>query len=595
MPIDKGMSSFSNLIARDAIFRIPTYQRHYSWERKHLEDLWSDLFYLNPEKRHYFGTILLRDVKQRKKMGLREFEIYEIIDGQQRTVTATILLKAILSRFEGLGDVKLKEYAKREKERYLKFEDIYKLELLGDDERFFREHIIDEKAYPDEIVTLSQKRLKEAMSFFQNQVGGISDPGVLEGIKLKIDSMEILAYPVEEESEASRIFTVVNDRGKPLTNLEKTKSFLMYLMYLASKEDSVETNLRKINERFSRIFRCIVNLEERSLSEEDAQRYHFVTYENAGEITKAYQRGLILRDTREKASANYMEILKQEFTRLYRDNREKYVEESLRYVEDLEVAFFALRELITYKEDDEIGNLLNKIFHLGRVGNFHPMLMASWARYKNDQESLRKILRVIETFIFRAYAICKTRPYAGRSKLYDLAYKVPTQSFGSNDLVKELTKVVNDYAGDDYFAGFLSYKDFYQVISSRDIKYLLFEYETSLRNVKREPLDIQLSQILSETYEVEHIWPFDTSKLGLTEQEIKDHALCKHMLGNLTLASQSWNSSMGNKPFVEKKEAYKDSSLRVQRELTSYEKWGKDQIEQRGTNLLKFASEQWKI
>jgi len=50
LPIEKGTSSFRNLLTRDAIFQIPIYQRYYSWEEKHLEDLWNDLFYLNPEK-----------------------------------------------------------------------------------------------------------------------------------------------------------------------------------------------------------------------------------------------------------------------------------------------------------------------------------------------------------------------------------------------------------------------------------------------------------------------------------------------------------------------------------------------------------------
>jgi len=134
-----------------------------------------------------------------------------------------MLLKTILLKLEQQDE--LKEMIKREKERYLKFEDIYKLRLLGGDERFFREHIIDGKVYPHEVLTPPQKRLKNAMRFFQQKVEQVKDIEVLKQMKLKIDNMEILVFLVSEESEASCIFTVVNDRGKLLTNLEKIKSF----------------------------------------------------------------------------------------------------------------------------------------------------------------------------------------------------------------------------------------------------------------------------------------------------------------------------------------------------------------------------------
>jgi len=66
-------------------------------------------------------------------------------------------------------------------------------------------------------------------------------------------------------------------------------------------------------------------------------------------------------------------------------------------------------------------------------------------------------------------------------------------------------------------------------------------------------------------------------------------------LGNLTLATKGWNRSIGNKPFSEKREKYKDSNLRVQRELASYETWGRKQIEEREDKIVKFALSRWSI
>jgi len=48
--------------------------------------------------------------------------------------------------------------------------------------------------------------------------------------------MEIMVYPIEETTEATHIFELINNRGKRLTDLEKTKSYLMYMVSLTAPE-----------------------------------------------------------------------------------------------------------------------------------------------------------------------------------------------------------------------------------------------------------------------------------------------------------------------------------------------------------------------
>ena len=52
------------------IFKIPYYQRNYAWKKQQLEDLWNDLIFLKENKHHYFGTILVKDVREKKTSGL---------------------------------------------------------------------------------------------------------------------------------------------------------------------------------------------------------------------------------------------------------------------------------------------------------------------------------------------------------------------------------------------------------------------------------------------------------------------------------------------------------------------------------------------
>lgn len=51
-------------IFHEAIFRIPDYQRGYSWEESHLKDFWADLEQLDGTKSHYTGVLTLEEVPE---------------------------------------------------------------------------------------------------------------------------------------------------------------------------------------------------------------------------------------------------------------------------------------------------------------------------------------------------------------------------------------------------------------------------------------------------------------------------------------------------------------------------------------------------
>lgn len=75
----------------DIIFTIPEYQRAYSWGIGHCDKLWQDItdFVTSESKdRYFFGTIIINCQDNDTKLGL--------IDGQQRTTTFLLLLKALL-------------------------------------------------------------------------------------------------------------------------------------------------------------------------------------------------------------------------------------------------------------------------------------------------------------------------------------------------------------------------------------------------------------------------------------------------------------------------------------------------------------------
>ena len=146
----------------------------------------------------------------------------------------------------------------------------------------------------------------------------------------------------------------------------------------------------------------------------------------------------------------------------------------------------------------------------------------------------------------------------------------------------------------------------YPNLGTRTIKYLLAEYEMNRRAEEGEPLPPDLAQILSPEYETEHILPQNPAG-GLDQDEAAAHETIVHRLGNLTLASKEWNRKMGNRAFDEKRDGrqdgepdgkkicYRNSILRVQRDLAKSKEWNKESIQERGTGIIAFALERWQI
>jgi len=593
--MERGLTTIRDWIIGDRVFQIPDYQRNYSWGEKQWEDLWDDLFYLNSDRRHYFGTLIINKTSREIKSELKSFQVYELIDGQQRVVTTLILIREIILQLASMGDKSIKKEQLNDLEKdYLKYNNVYKLMLLGTDEKFFKQHIIDNKTYPVDVLTPSQRKLLEAKKFFKNYFEKYSREydrstfrEFLLNLKQKIDNMEIIIYEVSGETDAILIFETVNDRGKPLTNLEKSKSFLMHTIYQSANPDELKNYLSQINESFFDIFKCFEGITDtehgEGLKEDDIQRYHYIIYE-AAEL--------------KEVSHQYLIYLKEMVRNLYRENPISSLDYAMEYSKDLEKAFFALKEIVIYNKRNKLGEILKRIFALGRIANFLPLLIATWIRFVEEKEKVLGILNLIEVMAFRVYAIGKRRADTGEGRLNLLAYNIHNGKIEYDEVIDGLENLISNYENDEDFERDLKSENFHERVEGRDKKFLFFEYEKFLRKQSKEPLDIELEDILRLEYEIEHIWASEPSKLDLSEKLLEIHSRCKNKLGNLTIAPKSWNSGWGNIPFKDKKKGmkgYSNSSLRVQRELSNFRLWGEKQIEERENQIIEFALDRWRI
>lgn len=257
-----------------ALFRIPDYQRGYAWGKRQREEFWEDLLTLQRNdknenatesdsgkkgKSHYMGAITVERKKDENGKSVfevvdgQECPVYEVVDGQQRLTTIAILLSVLgghdlCSRFS---------YGK------------------SNENHDFFQNILNKPSFSDKPSNVYQKNLVDAKSFFAEKVGKLDRSGPsAEDIKAWVvgeseeGRLEFDFRILRQDHNAEIIFETMNNRGKPLTLLEKLKNRLMYLSGIASDdEDSVEDEnpidakkLRKtINDAWGKIYRALAS------------------------------------------------------------------------------------------------------------------------------------------------------------------------------------------------------------------------------------------------------------------------------------------------------------------------------------------------
>jgi len=603
------------------IYQIPDYQRGYAWEETQIKDLLEDLENVENGKTHYTGTMVIVKKSEKRQFG-ESFAIYDVIDGQQRLATIMILLYRLYEEFKDIGKTtidedKIEEYGKPEEiaqniyNKYIVTGKLQRLILNEDSNDYFANHIIKETdiAGIDKTENTSQENLKNARAIIKNYLQKKRDPfnskeaffEYLSNLKLKItNSLVVNKYEVESDAEAGVIFEVMNDRGKPLSQADKIKNYLIYLAY---KIENVEL-AKKINNYWGTIFKNL--MASKRSSEDDFLRYHWITY------TNEYREYDVHRRIKTK-----IRLKDESGMRVENDKIEK---EIVDYIIDLKEASDIFLELNqpddgkafsdeTYKnfpQINEIKNTINKFHRLRNIATFYPLFISARRVFKGNPQYFFDILHLSELFTFRVYIIGNRRSNTKQTTFYRLAFdlhKLKQDAQSSKDekfkeIMNEIKYAISWYGADDYFKENLQNSQLYSNLQTHEIKYFFFELERYKAKKTKEELGIDWKDIEEKT-QIEHIWSQKPKGFDSWLEEKKEkHSKHVHKLGNLTITG--WNQTLSNKDFWNEEEfnvkrpIYEKSNLRVQRELAKYDKWGVEQIDEREEELVKFALERWK-
>jgi len=575
--LENGQKRISELFDGRKIFNIPKYQRAYAWEKKQLKDFVEDIENQKPDRSYFFGTILFQE--QQRHEG---FEMIDIVDGQQRITTLIIFMKLLLAEWKKAGnDVTML------KDTYIQIYNRYKLHVLETDNDFFTSYILQDNRPDDsQVHTPSQRRLLKAKDFLSQSLEASSDK-IKEFIDT-IESMKVLTYSVEDKAEATLIFETTNDRGKSLTNLEKTKSFLMHKTYIVS--DNPETELDIHQNRFSEIYRAYEEIESR-VDEDSILQYHFIAFFEEWKNKSEYQ--------------NHVQTIKQKVNGLINANSTVEAAEFInQYSLELKESFEFTRTLFISREP-----YLLDIFALSRQATFYPLLIKTYKSDNSDgKDNFKRVAQLVEIICFRL-SIIGSRADKGREFLYGLA-----KGFNGDfqQLIRKLRHFISSNCSDLAFERALKSPSFHSDVNLNDQRYLFWKYENYLRGIdgySEMSYDEFTNNKPRSRFSIEHIIPqnpkeskvvVEDSILATTDfesSEFKENYL--HSIGNLTIDPISANASKSNQNFPYKNQRYFcRAPLMAQNELIDFlndetGQWDTASISNRARTIRLFALERW--
>lgn len=548
------------------IFRVPDYQRTYAWDRKNWEDFWDDIKEgIATQTPHYWGTITLRDTDEHlyDKDSAASFSIYEMVDGQQRVATICLFLLA-LSKAGKKPAIK---------NNFIKCGDIYRIELGSLNSQFLRD-VVDDKNPPVKLKT--NRLLKEALDYFENQIqsyGNIDE--LTEYVQMYTFSLE---FQVKDENLAIKAFESLNDRGKPLTLLDKTKSFSMF--YSSRYLDSKLSNI--IKDSFGSIFEnydFIIENPRYRFSEDELLRFFYHYF--AQDAINRYSLGKQGYDYTITTENVFEEFLKGSYTSLKQERKQlhgfmdDFLKNFKKFVENF-------KELIKNAENN---SQYKKMFiFLGLSAAVYPLIIS----LKSEDILDNRLLKIIEALDLRVYKVRGTYP---RADLYKNIISKIKINPDPNEISEKIKAFIETWMRDTELQTHLD-RDMY---GNPAVKYILWEFEKY-----QDPSFNEWNFNLYKNVQIEHIFPVE-STFGFPAykfQEEGEYINNIHRLGNLTLLEEPINKRIGNKIPQGKASDYQTSNIPGTKKLgfdISNRGFDKNSIEERTKQMVNFCLQRWKL
>lgn len=602
-------------IFQDKLFKIPDYQRGYAWEEKQWQDMIDDIEIMEDNQEHYTGTLVINLNEETQEIYDDDgniFKLYDVVDGQQRLTTISILLNQLAIEFSKF-DVKQKQLSKGIKKKYIATtmndDKLPKLTLNKDTNEFYKKNIINDGNSIISAKILSEKRLQEAKEYFESYFKEKAEEMKkynedaeknyilwLEKIYSKITiRMKLTVYLVPQATDVGVIFEVMNNRGKVLTEMEKVKNYLLYIASKLTCSGGRELG-EDINKTWTYIFESLMTADAGVWDENQLLRFNWI-------MSIDYN----------SKNWNGSDSVKNRYNlKKYKGKHDELRNDVRKYVSLLKECCSAYCDIINPARESAFSNYTSdkdmikkikemsyKFLRVDAVASFVPILMATRIRYSDNPNIYLDVLDICEKFAFRIYRLEEKRSNAGQSSLFKYGYMLFNEEITVEEVIDNIKELTLYYVSEEEFIESIDrFGDNWY--SWYGLKYVLYEYELFKADKNPVLMDWVYLKKKDKKDSIEHILPQTPNKEYWTNrwtQEQIENAT--HDIGNLVMTFD--NSVYSNKGFDEKKGkpeqkgCYANSSLFTERELTKFSEWTYEAFLERRKEITNWMKARWKI
>lgn len=526
-------------------FKVPVYQRTYSWTNTQCLQLWEDIKRAAKDgrvKHHFIGSI----VTIQNFSNTSEIAIKSIIDGQQRVTTILLLIIALARKAKENSSSRSDELVENFLiNKYVTGDLRYKLCLTQHDQATFIE-LIEGTANPEEAST----NVMASFRFFEEKVAGEDFEEILAGIR-KLMVVDIVLE--EGRDNAQLIFESLNSTGLGLTQSDLIRNYL--LMGLPSKQQ------RKIyTEYWLKMEKLLGSSGDPKLFDRFMRDYLTVQTSNSPYKDSIYSSFKKYYIEDEYGVDNIDTVVEN----LYRDSRYfSKIDRSDTGYNDLDTALKQLHQL--------------------KITSVVPFLLSVYNDFEAhnliSKDDFIEILDLLQSYIFRRF-VCEIPPNSLTKVFPILHAKIDKSRYidSLKEAFRSLT-VKQRFPDNSEFVEKLGVRSFQH-------KYKAFLL-SQIENFNRKEF------VSVDSYTVEHIMPQHLTKgwkQDLGENWAGVHAALLHTIGNLTLTG--YNSELSNKTFLEKKAldgGFNNSPLNLNKSLQNISVWNEISIKERSRELAKIA------
>jgi len=536
----------------------PDFQRPFEWGEEQFLELWDDVKTASDRSdTHFLGQVILVDSSSAGS------DLMEIIDGQQRFTSISILVCALRDSYKENGETG----------RVNQLDNLLSATAISDAKKQRRlrllNHDLDDSRYNhiySENPEQSGGNVGEAYSFFSQKIESL-DKNELDSLTTTLlKRVKLIRTETGDINSAYQVFQTENDRGMDLSALDLVKSILFEAAAKDPDTDSeyVKENwlgtvskLDKIDQAGAR--RPISHILGVSEFECEVQMY-------PKQFVRVFQD--IVRNQLPAKS-----MTPTEFVDFLNTEAELYVDVNAPAVED-----------VVTTQPREIERRTRKFRYKNAHGG-----VAVYHMHKNysDKQYLMKALDLATILSVRLNLSDKTA-----SNKRDPMYKVATSST-SGDLLEDIKRIIRRRTPTD--------NALYENVANRRFKQNQIT-KLVLLELEREHFSNNHHSMTIDDFQLEHIAPRKSfskdqytpwrAQFDHDKDMFKDY---RERLGNLTPLASKQNARAGANPLEDKKPEYRNSEFTLTQQICQYNKWGYDEIKQRSEDLAELVVKTWSI